>query len=150
MALQGVLTDGRKQVYAGLDLTGSATGLDITNFELGEGGWQILLGNRVPKTPDPTRTDLEANTQPSEFLYNKAFGIGEVVVLGETTTVTISLAANEVGLDGNGLLDGTNPHMYELGLFDSNGDLVVYCTFDEIVKVAGTPITIVLTLDRNP
>ena len=66
MAIQGIFTDLYRTKLADLaadDLVGAAADMLLVNFAVGEGGFDEIppaSGNRFPKIPDGTETDLEA------------------------------------------------------------------------------------------
>jgi hypothetical protein len=169
MAATGVFTDLYREKYADLagDLVTDEDEMPLVWFAVGEGGYTTSGSSKVPKAPDSTRTALEATIIPSStstsstgMIYIKTLGSGTVVVSGETVTITCELSATETGLDNNSHLTGNylgSPELFELGVFDGDpaaadpyvaglGDMIAYCTFDEIVKVSGTAVTIVVTI----
>ncbi len=155
MAAQAVFTNLYRAKYAKLAADNLAAGIpdkmDLFGFAVGEGGFTEIppaSGFRFPKTPDPTKTDLEANGSTT-FRYfeavalppEKALGGGNVTDDGAgVLTIVAKLASVESGLDGEGLLDGSDPRLFEIGIFDEDGDLMVYGTFDEEIKIAGKAI----------
>jgi len=148
MAVQGVFTDLYKAKLADLaadDLVGAAADMLLVNFAVGEGGHDEIppaSGNRFPKIPDGTETDLEADGVGT-FRFEKAIGPANITDDGAgVLTVTCTLDAAEAGLDGEGLLFGPDPLLFELGLFDNDSDMMVYLTFDEVVKTAGKQVDI--------
>ena len=152
MAIQGVFTDLYRAKLADLaadDLVGAAADMLLVNFAVGEGGFDEVppaSGNRFPKTPTGTETDLEADGIGT-FRFEKAIGASNISDDGAgTLTVTCVLDSTEAGLDGQGLLQGTDPRLFELGLFDNDSDMMVYLTFDETIKTAGKQIEIELTI----
>lgn len=158
MAAQAVFTNLYRAKYAKLAADNLAAGIpdkmDLFGFAVGEGGFvetPPASGNRFPKTPDPTKTDLEATgVNPpgnDQFRYlvspppEKALGGGNVTDDGAgVLTIVAKLASVEAGLDGAGLLDGSDPRLFEIGIFDEDGDLMIYGTFDEEIKIAGKAI----------
>jgi hypothetical protein len=63
------------------------------------------------------------------FTFRKALSAGDVLfnsAVPAITEVTAIVAAGEANLDQL----GNNPEFFELGLYDSNGVLCVYVTFD--------------------
>lgn len=129
----------------------------VASFKVGLGGW-LTVG--VPRTPDPTLTDLDIivdqGRSSSEkryplitappygtalaplYYYEKAVSPMTVGAgpLANRLTVPCRLLAAEYNSDGVG-----NPVIYEIGLFDADGDMLVYGTFSGITK------TVAYTLD---
>lgn len=148
MAAQAVFTDAYRAKLADLAADDLGAGVPdmmrLLNFKVGEGGFVEVppaSGNRFPTTPDPALTDLESVGSPSQFTFTKAIGGANISDDGAgTLTVICRLDSNEAGLDGQGLLDGTDPHLYEVGIFDEDGTMMVYGTFDEELKVVGKAI----------
>lgn len=148
MAVQGIYTDLYKAKLADLaadDLVGAAADMLLVNFAVGEGGFDEIppaSGNRFPKTPTGAETDLEADGIGT-FRFEKAIGAPNISDDGAgVLTVTCTLDAVEAGLDGEGLLDGADPRLFELGLFDNDSDMMVYVTYDEAIKTVGKQIEI--------
>lgn len=146
MAVSGVFTDLYRAKYAQA-ASGSLSDadkqlLDLVQFVVGEGG---QIGG-IPKPPDPAKTDIEADGVTA-LRFAKALGPADVTDDGAgNLTITCVLAANEPGLDGQGIINPPDPHLYEIGVFDEAGDMMVYATYDEQIKVAGTQIQIVITV----
>lgn len=155
MAASGVFVSLHTSMLAAAAAGGSYNGA-ITDWAVGEGGYLTIGATKVPKTPSPALTDTEASIAPATVAtsatglrFPGVFGVGDVVAAGSTITATITLNATEVGLDNNSKLTGNAgnpPQLFEIMLFDAVGDAVAYCTFDQVVKVAGTAVTLTLTL----
>ena len=152
MAVQGIYTDLYRAKLADLaadDLVGSAVDMLLVDFTVGEGGFDEIppaSGNRFPKIPTGAETDVEADGV-TEFKFTKAIGASNISDDGSgTLTVTCVLDSAEAGLDGEGLLDGADPRLFELGLKDNDGDMMVYVTFDETIKTAGKQVEIEVTV----
>ncbi len=147
MAAQAVFTNLYRAKYAKLAADNLAAGvpdqMDLLNFAVGEGGFTEVppaSGNRFPKTPDPAKTDLEADGFAT-FRFEKALGGGNVTDDGAgVLTIVAKLLSAEPLLDGEGLLDGLDPRLFEIGVFDQEGEMMVYGTFDEEIKIAGKAI----------
>jgi hypothetical protein len=132
----------------------------IIDFKVGEGGWVDTLGGRVRRDPTdpgpgnnrgPTLTDLDAIANPGDYpadsqaTFTKALGPLDFVVSGNTTlTVTCGLTALEFNNDGF----GNPPEIYELGLFDSAGDMVAYGTCPVAIKVP-VPLTFLVQINAE-
>jgi len=90
-------------------------------------------GRQVRKASEPFLT------------FRKDLVAGDVVYSGglpAITEITSTVAAAEANQDQ--LLN--SPIFYELALFDSNGVMVCYCTFDAQTKVAGVQLVTILDL----
>ena len=170
MANSGVFTDLYQEKYADLagGLVASPADMPLAYFAVGEGGYQIVGGVKVPVTPSAARTDLEATidsraatgTSATGAIFVKALSVGSVVVSAAQVVVTCELDAAEADLDSRSHLTGNllgDPEIFEVGIYDGaagsdpwadKGDLMVYATVDEIVKTAGTAVTITITIDR--
>ena len=163
MAAQGIYTDAYRaklaQVASGSVNDAGKALLDLSTFAVGEGGWTLMGSNKVPVTPTGAETDLEANVDPGDscatgnerLRFEKAIGGANISDNGAgVLTIVCILDATETGLDSNSKLSGNcagDPELFEIGLFDENGDMMVYATFDERVKQAGVAeqFTIVVT-----
>jgi len=152
MAVQGIYTDLYRAKLAKLaadNLGGAAADMLLVDFSVGEGGFDEIppaSGNRFPKTPTGSETDLEADGI-TEFKFTKAIGAANISDNGSgVLTVVCILDAAEAGLDGEGLLDGADPRLFELVLFDNDAEAMVYVTFDETIKTAGKRIDIEVTV----
>ena len=150
MSLNLVRSDVRKLKLANANVSGlGRENLQFSYFKVGEGGWQIVEGTRIPKTPDSALTDLESVGSGSQFTFQKSFTAGDLTVKPDgVTEVICNLDTNEPGLDGNGLLDGSDPHLYEIAIFDLDDDIVFYGTFNEVVKTAGTPFEFKIDINQ--
>ena len=169
MANTGVFTDIYRQKYAQLGggLVADPTKMPLVYLAVGEGGYQFVGASKVPKTPLASQTQLEATIKSTDVagtsttgaLFVKALPGASVVVSGATLTITCILATNEPNLDLHSHLNGNlagAPELFELGVFDGDplggdpwtakGELMVYATLDEIVKVAGSGISITVTI----
>jgi len=146
--LEGVVTDiGRQLLMEGWGQTTPLAA--ITNFKVGEGGWQDLPAGRFPRDATdpgpgnnrgPVLTDLDAILNPADYpadsqaTFTKALVGLDFSLSGNTVLeVTCTLDAGDFNDDGF----GNFPEIYEIGLFDSTGDMVVYATCPVVVK---TPI----------
>lgn len=137
--------------------------MSVLYFQVGEGGFEELPNtDKVPKTPVASMTALEAPTAMSAALgdnplggyFTKMLTAAQVSRQGRDVTVNCILSANEAGLDQSSKLSGNtngNPKLFELGVFDGDpqtgiATLIAYCTFDEVVKVAGVQVSINVTI----
>jgi hypothetical protein len=143
---------------------GGPPSLIFDHWKIGEGGWIAAGPLKVPKTPPDIQTDLDAVISGGQFgvdpcpsgtyggYLERAFSAGEVTDDNAgTVTINVSLAAIEPLLDDDKSLlpgnCGNAPELYEIGIFDADDTLVVYCTFDEVVKTSGKEVqfTIIVT-----
>lgn len=139
------------QMWAGI-----STFRIIDQFKVGEGGWIIDSGgNKVPRTADPTLTDLDAIVNPSRYTSDSLATFTKTVPSGltasfdvptKTLSVDCDLDFGEFNDDGM----GNNPEIYEIGLFSlhpSSGRIMVaYGTFPVVVKHPGNAPVITCTL----
>ena len=167
MSATGVFTEAFREKYAQLagDLltANEKSFMPLVWFKVGEGGYDTVSGNKVPKTPDSTKTDVEAtiistntvNEDPLGCYFTKLIGVGNVVVSGSQVTITCTLDATEADLDSKSNLTGNlngDPELFELGIYDgdplgSPDTLLAYCTFDAVIKRAGFANTFTITLN---
>ena len=92
---------------------------------------------RVPKKATAAQGPL--------FTFRKTLDPSDVAFLTANpaiTEVTTLVAAGEANADQL----GGSPDFYELGLFDEDGVMVAYCTFDVQTKVAGVQLVTLLQL----
>ena len=153
MAFQLVYTDDYRIKQADIH-SGDVTSFDLRiqdggYFKIGEGG--NTAG--VPDTPLETRSDIEAGVlvgtaaSLADKVYFKKFfadGDGNVTDADDgTLLVTCTVDAGEANDDGL----GNNPVFYEIGVFDPDGTMIAYGTFDAEEKVSGRTLEHVITLN---
>jgi hypothetical protein len=104
----------------------------IKYFKIGERGYVETVNGRIPKVPDPTLTDIEANGTPgTDFFFQKEFSAADIIFISPSTIqFRCRLVAGEANDDGTGEF----PKFYEIGVFDTNDIMVGYATFDEQTK----------------
>lgn len=115
--------------------------LSISYFKIGQGGWMLDNGFKVPKTPNPALEDIEATGGTDDTYFQKALTADKVEFVAPTTskiTCTLDL------LEGNDNGLGESPTYFEIGLFDSTGKMVIYATFPEETKNATKILTHVI------
>ncbi len=107
-------------------------------FRIGEGGW-VDIPPKVPKTPNPTLSDLDAAENPGTYPVDSRFVFPAVGA--KAFKSIIQVAPNVVRLEcevdfGEANDDGfgNDPEFWELGVFDSAGHMVAYFTFPVDVK----------------
>lgn len=96
-------------------------------------GVTTASGRQVRKASEPLYT------------FRKDLAAGDVVYssgLPAITEVTSLVGSSEANSDQL----GNNPIFYELGLFDSNGVMVAYVTFDAVTKVSGVQLNAIVDL----
>ena len=129
------------------NLTGGKTpaNMRLSYFQVGEGAFQVVDGSKVPIAPLATTTALDATGTNGKFRYQKSLSPSDVSDDGAgTLTVVCTLSSTEAGLDGQGMANPPNPELFEIGVFDADNDLVLYGTYDQVVKVAGTEVVLTL------
>lgn len=167
MSARGVYTTIYREKLAQLsadDLADqSKIDMSVLYFQVGEGGFETLVPNqKTPKTPDASRTALEAPVEmagndPADALggfFTKQLTDQQITRQGRDVSVNCILSANEAGLDNSSKLIGNvggAPQLFEIGIYDGNpqtgpATLIAYCTFDEVTKVAGVQVTINITI----
>ena len=131
--ITGVVTNiGREVLAKSFGNIGGFSLVRAVKFAYGEGGFQIVGGGRIPKEPDPTLTDIEADGV-SLFRFEKTLLAADVTFIAPSTIeFRCKLDPSEANDDGT----GSSPKFFELGLYDDDDNLIVYATFDEQTKVA--------------
>ena len=79
------------------------------------------------------------------FTFRKALPLGDVSFLSALpaiTEITSIVGAAEANADQL----GASPIFYELGLFDEDGVMAVYCTFDAQTKILGVQLNTIIQL----
>lgn len=160
--IEAVVTDiGRQRLLEGW---GQTTALDfITDFKVGEGGWETTPGGQVPRDPTdvgpsatrgPTLTDLDCVINSADYpvdsraTFSKALALVDFAFTGNTTLeATCFLDFGEFNNDGY----GNFPEMYEIGLFNSSAEMVAYGTFPRVEKNPGVSrtLTVKISADRS-
>jgi len=112
-------------------------------FKIGTGNYDAYNN---PNPPSSLLTDTIGVAYPTWVMGDEWAHIGDftdanVVDNGDGSFTAVCFLdvgdANEFGGSGSGL---GNPTFYELGLFDSDDNMVAYITFDGEVKAAGHTI----------
>lgn len=122
---------------------GGASVMDnIDEFKIGEGGWEEVVAGKVPRTPDPTLTDLDVIENPTRYPVNRRGSFSKVLTVGEISypangQVEADCVVDFAEFNDNG--DGLSPELYEIGLF-ANGLMVAYGTFEKQDKNPGVSI----------
>lgn len=114
----------------------------VSTFKVGLGGW---IGS-VPRTPDPSLTDLDIVEDQSRPVLDKRYpsitdppyiiefskAPASITSSGSVLTVTCELTNSEYNNDGT----GSAPVIWELGLFDTDDTMLVYATFSGVEKIS--------------
>ena len=146
--LQAVYTDAVRQKYVRQrgGITSPLSGT-LSFFRVGVGGY---LPNGMPRTPDPSLTNLDVLENPGHYAsvpatpsFQKSFVAGDIVAGASTNLISINceLDPAEYNSDGTGF-----PDIGEIGVFDSGGTMVLYATFNRIEKTALRTLTIPLSM----
>lgn len=155
--LEAIVTDAGRFALLSDGWKGGALSA-IASFKVGEGGWVNTLAGKTRRDPTdpgpsanrgPTLSDLDVITNPGDYpadsqgSFSKALAPGDLVISGNTTLeVTCLLTALEFNDDGS----GNPPEIYEVGVFDGAGTMVLYGTCPVVVKTPAAPKTFVMTL----
>ena len=139
------------QMFGGLTLF-----RPISYFRVGEGGWIDPGAGRERRIPDRTFTNLDLALDPGRAIidrrydglesfgyFQKALVPGDFVFEGPTTLKvrcfldfgeynTKNAAGTTLIYNVGGL--GVSPEIWELGLFDTNNNMVAYGTFPKQIK----------------
>lgn len=128
----------------------------VTHFKVGEGGWFFnpVTLQREPRTPDPSLTDLDLimdlgrvgpakryNVAENFAYYQKTLLLADLIFDSPTTLRSNCLLDNpEFNTKNAGVLiydvggPYLSPEIWEIGLFDADGVMIVYGTFPKEVK----------------
>jgi len=132
----GVMTEGFEEGLSKWHANvagGYADRIDGGGFRIGEGGW-VDIPPKVPKTPDPTLTDLDCVVNPGSYPVDSRYvfpGVG-TKAFKSITWVAPNVVRLECEVDFGEANDdgfGNPPEFWELGVFDSAGHMVAYFTF---------------------
>lgn len=116
----------------------------ISSFKLGIGGWN---GDGSPRWPSTALTDLDIiidqsrdpaekrypllTAPPYNISFQKNFISGQLATSANVLTALCEVSVSEYNDDGN----GGSPTVWEIGLFDTDGTMIVYATFNGITKL---------------
>jgi hypothetical protein len=106
-------------------------------YKIGEGGYQLGPGgSKQPKTPDPSRIDLESVTTPGLFTFQKSLTAADlsIEVDGTITYAVARCFLDYTEANDNG--SGGYPEFFEIGIFDANNVMLIYATFPGETKNA--------------
>lgn len=158
--IEAIVTDiGRQRLMEGWGQVLALT--SITQFKVGEGGWESTPAGRVPRDPTdegllatrgPTLVDLDCLVNPSDYpadsvaSFTKALAPVDIVLSGNTVlTATCTLAMGDFNNDGF----GNAPEIYEIGLFNSAGEMVAYGTCPVVVKTPAGAKTFIVRINAS-
>lgn len=132
--LEGVVTDiGREVLAKSIASIAGYPDSYAYSFKYGEGGFIQTGSGKVPKDPNPALLDIEASGAPGELKFEKLFtAVDMTFVSPSTIELRCKLDPTEANDDGL----GDSPKFFELGVFDQNGNMLAYATFDEQTKTA--------------
>lgn len=128
---------------------GGASVMDnIDEFKIGEGGWEEVTAGKVPRTPDPTLTDLDVIENPTRYPVDRRGSFSKVLTGGEISypangqvSASCVVALGEFNDNGS----GNDPELYEIGLF-ANGTMIAYGTFAKQDKNPAVSLTNTVTI----
>ena len=127
-------------------------------FQVGEGGWEVdpLTSLRIPRDPaaNVTLENLDIVEDLARGAGSKRYNVGETLGYFQKTlavgkiayqapnimVVTCTLLTSEYNAkdDGPRVYDMGgpygNPEIWEIGVFDTGGNMVAYGTFDKQIK----------------
>lgn len=148
-AVVGVVTYVAREKWSRTDVN-LDTHPKLSYFKIGMGGWEDVGGGVLePRTPDPTLTDLDCIINPgrypggAEMRYvwrsdtdfvppnPSRFEASDLWYEAPRTAVSRCFIYFD---EANDRGDGENPEFWEVGVFDEDGDMVVYATFPKETK----------------
>lgn len=92
-----------------------------------------LSGRPVRKASDPLFTFRKQLTDSDVLFHSAVPAIDEITAIVDTS-------------EANSNQQGNNPEFFELGLFDANGVMVVYMTFDLQTKISSVQLNNIVQL----
>lgn len=124
--------------------------LPFESFKIGEGGWVSALGEQVRREPEPSMSDLDCIENPERYpgaaseRYYFQKNIGSMsYVADRKSKAECTILSSEANNDGVG-----NPDFWEVALFDSGNNMVVYATIDKLTKDATKTVDLTFTIYR--
>jgi len=117
-------------------------------FKIGEGGWTDPGGGREPVEPDPSLTDITAGTgsytNPDDYYFQKTITGADLFFVSPTRLeIRCIVNTNEANSDNA----SNPPEFYELGIFDSDDNMLVYSTFPVEIKTSSRSLQHVIYVD---
>jgi hypothetical protein len=132
--LEGVVTDkGREVLAKSLATLAGYPSVYAYSFKYGEGGWVQTGSGKIPKDPNPALLDVEATGAAGDMKYEKNFIAADMTFISPST-IEFRCKLDPTEANDDGL--GNSPKFFELGIFDQNGNMLSYATFDEQTKTA--------------
>jgi hypothetical protein len=110
---------------------------DAAYFRIGEGGWDVSGGVQAARVPDPSLVNIDCIQNPSRYpansvyYFQKSFTAGNVV---EVTPYSVRIECFVDTTEANDDGTGVSPEFWEIGVFDSEGTMISYTTFDRQPK----------------
>lgn len=148
-AVVGVVTYVAREKWSKTDVN-LDTHPKLKYFKIGMGGWEDVGGGVLePRTPDPALTDLDCIENPGRYLggaemryvwnswtdyvspHPQRFEASDLWYESPRIAVERCLVHFE---EANDRGDGESPDFWEIGLFDEDGDMVIYATFPQETK----------------
>jgi hypothetical protein len=90
----------------------------------------------------PTAGGSDPTSVGEHWYYCKVLAPGQVTVAGSVVSIVCRLEAGEANDDGT----GTEPSLFELGVFDHEHNLMIYVAHTEAVKHSGVALQSTITL----
>jgi len=115
-------------------------------FKIGEGGWQYTVPpTKVPKSPNPSLTDLDCVENPGSYPVDSRFVFPSIGVKAFNSILFVApnIVRIECVVDFGEANDdgfGNPPEFWEFAIFDSAGHMVAYFTFPVDTKYATTQL----------
>lgn len=139
---------GEKWCKQDVNVTGGAHS-PFDYFKIGEGGWKEFKGARFRRLPSASLSDLDCVENPDRYpgaferyTFQKSVDSMQYEV-DRIARTDCSLALGEANDDGGG-----NPDFWEVGLFDSDGDMVVYATIEKVTKTGALTVDFIFRIYR--
>jgi hypothetical protein len=104
----------------------------------------IVLASSYTGVTTPSGRQVRKASEPL-YTFRKDFSDGDVVYSSDIpaiTEVTSLVGSSEANSDQL----GNSPIFYEVGLFDSNGVMIAYVTFDAVTKISGVQLNTIVDL----
>lgn len=140
--ITGVITNiGREVMAKSFGHLNGLTGYPLSwgkYFRIGMGGYIVTPSGRVPKTPSPSLTAIEATGAPGDVYFQKDFLLTDLTFIAPST---MQFRCRLSPVEGNDDGLGNPPRLFEIGVFDSNNNMIVYTTFPEQTKAANKLLT---------
>ena len=131
---------------------GLAPDLGIAYFKISEGGWRLQAAARVPRTPDPALTDVDAIINPgrypidSRFVFQKPITADRINIVS-TTQIQVECFVDTSEANDDGF--GNAPEFWEVGVFDNDGVMIAHETFDKQTKDDRRALRHLITIQRT-